>query len=491
MQAYQTAPCPYCGATWNPPGAQTCANCRNQLPPPQATYTPPGYPPSQGQPAAPDPSQYPDPNQGYSPPPGYPQAAQPDYGQAPPPDYGQAPPPDYGQQPQPGYPQADYGQQPQPGYSPPQPGYGYQDPGQAYPPGAYPSYSPQPGGYPNYQPPQGYQPDPSGQYAQAPAPAPAAGKTINLLGYPITIPASLLALLPTSMPALPSVALPQVRPGAIVGRLKPLLFIVGAIAVIWVFLTAVVPALATANLQAADQAVAAAVAHQPAVDKMLTVVVHQPTSGIDPMTDPVKAQAANDKSTADVQAALDQVRADESAIGSLDQRLSWLAPVAGAKSQAIASERHRTQIALTALKQADHVLSVSTGRGRELSSLMASMAVWRTMWSDVSKGDWAGATPLYPDAEQKLQTALNLTTDPNTIPADAQYTKQFQDVLENTEKLAEALQAKDTAGITKYRTAANNAIRAQVFDSRSYTGWIVKNLQPLADGYDGGMRGLK
>src|SRR5256886_910191 len=36
MQAYQSAPCPYCGITWNQPGAQTCANCRNQLPPPVA-----------------------------------------------------------------------------------------------------------------------------------------------------------------------------------------------------------------------------------------------------------------------------------------------------------------------------------------------------------------------------------------------------------------------------------------------------------------------
>ena len=32
MQAYQSAPCLYCGATWNPPGAQACAKCHNPLP---------------------------------------------------------------------------------------------------------------------------------------------------------------------------------------------------------------------------------------------------------------------------------------------------------------------------------------------------------------------------------------------------------------------------------------------------------------------------
>src|SRR5213082_2470742 len=86
MQAYQSAPCPYCGATWNQPGAQACANCRNPLPPPQPGYAPPGYAPAppQGYPQMPQsypgaPGGYPGqtPEQapsypGYGPPPGYP-----------------------------------------------------------------------------------------------------------------------------------------------------------------------------------------------------------------------------------------------------------------------------------------------------------------------------------------------------------------------------------------------------------------------------------
>src|SRR5213078_3632190 len=63
MQAYQSAPCPYCGATWNQPGAQACANCRNPLPPPQPGYAPPGYAQPPGYPQQPG---------GYGPPPGYP-----------------------------------------------------------------------------------------------------------------------------------------------------------------------------------------------------------------------------------------------------------------------------------------------------------------------------------------------------------------------------------------------------------------------------------
>ena len=112
MQAYQSAPCPYCGITWNQPGAQTCANCRNQLPPPQASYAPPGFAPGQqgqpyGQPNYPQQPQYPGAPGGYPGQPGQP-GQYPSYA---PPGYGQAP----------GYPQ-------QPGYGQEYPGYG---PGQA------------------------------------------------------------------------------------------------------------------------------------------------------------------------------------------------------------------------------------------------------------------------------------------------------------------------------------------------------------------------
>src|SRR6266550_2472399 len=135
MQAYQSPPCPYCGATWNQPGAQACANCRNPLPPPQPTYAPPGY--SQGQP--------PGPPQGYGAP-NYPPQA---YPQQPP--YPGAPP---------GYP----GQPGYPAYGPP----GYpQQPGAYGPDSAYGAYAPQ------------------GQATAAP------GTTFQLFGQTVTLPVAL------------------------------------------------------------------------------------------------------------------------------------------------------------------------------------------------------------------------------------------------------------------------------------------------------------
>jgi hypothetical protein len=139
MQAYQSAPCPYCGITWNQPGAQTCANCRNQLPPPQASYAPPGYPP--GQPGQP-----------------------------------------YGQ---PNYPQQGYPQQPQ--YPGQQGGY----PGQPGQPGQFPAYAP-----PGYGQTAGY-PQQAGYGQQYPGYGPtqgspgAPGTTLRLFGQTFTLPVAL------------------------------------------------------------------------------------------------------------------------------------------------------------------------------------------------------------------------------------------------------------------------------------------------------------
>src|SRR5438552_10978453 len=138
MQAYQSAPCPYCGITWNQPGAQTCANCRNQLPPPPATYARPGYAPGQ-----------------------------------------QGPP--YGQ---PAYPQQAYPQQPQ------YPGAHAGDPGQPGQPGEYPSYAPPGYGQPGYPQQPGYGQGYPG-YAPAQAPTAAPGTTLRVLGQTFTLPVTL------------------------------------------------------------------------------------------------------------------------------------------------------------------------------------------------------------------------------------------------------------------------------------------------------------
>jgi len=496
MQAYQSSPCPYCGATWNPPGAQTCANCRNQLPPPGAAYTPPGYPPAQapGQPQAPDQPEYSDPNQGYAPPPGYPQPAQPDYSQAPPPGYGQPgqpdysqpqpdwgqqqPPPDYGQQPNYGQQPPDYGQQPQPGYGAPQPGYGYPAPGQpGGPPPGYPGYPAQPGAYQTYQPPA---------YG-APAPAPAQGQTITILGQTFTLPFEL----PFALPALPAagLSLPKVHLKLSLAPLKPLIFILAAIAVVWVFLNAVVPVLATGNLKAADQAVSSAIAHQAGIDTVVSQAFAATTK--DPMTNLAVAQTTMDGRLSSVETALAQVKADEGAVNSVDQHLALLSPVSGSRSASIAAARQHLHAAAVALQKIDQVLTGFADQDRQLEQVFASIAVWKAMMDDLAKHDPATALSVYPDAQQKLQVAVASSTGSDIPPASVAYTKNFQLVLDNAQKLAEATQAKDNAGAAKANAAMQAAVRAQGYDINGALAWNLKLFQPLLDAYHAGIRALK
>jgi hypothetical protein len=491
MQAYQSSPCPYCGATWNPPGAQICANCRNQLPPPGAAYTPPGYPPAQ---APPDQPQYSDPNQGYAPPPGYPQPAQPDYSQAPPPGYGQPgqpdygqpqpdygqpqQPPDYGQQPNYGQPQPDYGQQPQPGYGAPQPGYGYPAPGQpGGPPPGYPGYPAQPEAYQTYQPPA---------YG-APAPAPAQGQTITILGQTFTLPFEL----PFALPALPAagLSLPRVHLKLSLAPLKPLIFILAAIAVVWVFLNAVVPVLATGNLKAADQAVSSAIAHQAGIDTVVSQAFAATTK--DPMTNLAVAQTTMDGRLSSVETALAQVKADEGAVNSVDQHLALLSPVSGSRSASIAAARQHLHAAAVALQKVDQVLTGFADQDRQLEQVFASIAVWKAMMDDLAKHDPATALSVYPDAQQKLQAAMASSTGSDIPPASVAYTKNFQLVLDNAQKLAEATQAKDNAGASKANAAMQAAVRAQGYDINGALAWNLKLFQPLLDAYHAGIRALK
>jgi hypothetical protein len=235
--------------------------------------------------------------------------------------------------------------------------------------------------------------------------------------------------------------------------------------------------------------VSSAIARQPAIDAAISRAFS--STGKDPMADLPGAQQGMDARLASSQAALDQVKADESAIAMLDQHLGWLSPVSGSRSSEIAAARHHLQAALAALQKVDQVLTGFVAQERQIEQVFASMAVWKTMSDDLAKKDAAGAIALNPDAQQKLQTATVSSQGTDIPPASVQYTKNFQSVLDNTEKLAEATQAKDNAGVAKYTAALQAAIRAQQFDGNGALAWNLKRFQPLLDAYHLGLRALK
>ncbi len=424
MQAYQSAPCPYCGATWNPPGAQACANCRNALPPPSPGYAPPGYPPQGQEQQPPAPAPYGAPNY---PPQGYPQM----------PQYPGAP---NGYPGQPGQPGSPY-----PTYAPP--GYA-QGPGYPQQPGAY-GQAP---GYPTYA-----------------ADAPASGSTaLRLFGQTFTVPMTL--------------------PPIVVRYQQELAYAILGVVGLMVLLLGVTPALASSQIAGADQAVATAVIHQSKIDAGFASFFAPDSSATDLAG--LKAQAVKDLQSIDNALAI--VQADEAALRGADQRLVVLQFVAPPSGAAIAAERQRLKTALDGLKQADEALTAGSNQGKVMMPALDAMIDFTKMYAAIGKHDLAGAGAPYPDAQQKLQLALSLDHAPGVPDALAKQISAFNDLVNNTESLVQAIANKDAAATKKNSDAVQAGLKTlTALEAALPADYEVKTYAHLQKGYDAAMKSLK
>src|SRR2546422_2615258 len=409
MQAYQSAPCPYCGATWNQPGAQVCANCRNALPAPPPGYAPPGYAPQGQEQGYPQMPQYPGAPSGY---PGQPAQPGPPYPTYAPPGYGQGP----------GYPQQ---------------------------PGAYG----QPPGYPNYGP------------AEAAA---SVSTTLRLFGQTLTVP----------------VALPPV---VVLYQQQLAYAILGLVGVI-VLLLGVTPALASSQIAGADQAVATALIHQSKVDAGFATFFASDSSATDPPS--LKAQALKDLQSIDNALAI--VQADESTLRGADQRLLVLQFVAPASGAAIAAERQRLKTALDGLKQADEALTAGSNQGKVMVPALDAMIDFTKMYAAIGKHDLAGAGAPYPDAQQKLQLAMSLDHAPGVPDALAKPISAFNDLVNSTESLVQAIANKDAAATNTYSAAVQAGLKTlTALVAALPADYEVKTYAHLQKGYDAAIKSLK
>ncbi|HEV2013597.1 MAG TPA: DUF3824 domain-containing protein [Candidatus Dormibacteraeota bacterium] len=429
MQAYQSAPCPYCGITWNQLGAQSCANCRNTLPPPQASYAASGYapgPPQGQQPGAPQPPGFP-----YGPP-NYPLQA-------------------YPQQPQ--YPGAPSGYPMQPG----QPGPGYP----SYAPPGYgqtPGYPPQPGAYGQMQGYPGYAP------GAAPVAAPAT-TTLRLFGQTVT--------------------LPVVVPPIVLQYQQAIAYGAVALLALLVLLFGVMPVVAASQISSANQSLSAAASHQAKVDTAFAQLISSPSGSSDPNA--LKAQW--DKLAKSFNDGLSLVQSDEAAVNGVDQRLSvihWVAPSKGAN---ISSERHRLAGALAGLNQADTAMTSAVNEAKVIQPYNDALIDYATIVAALAKHDLVGAGAPYPDAQQKIELAMSLSGAPGLPAQIAKQVSSFNDVLTNTESLVQAIQAKDPAGIKKYTDAMNAALKAMSGPAETLPAdYESKTFGPMQKAYDTAMK---
>lgn len=439
MQAYQSAPCPYCGATWNPPGAQTCTNCRNQLPPPQPTYAPPGYAPQPGG------GQQPASGQGqgaYGPPPGYPTQG---YPQAPGP-YPGAPA---------GYPGQPAGQQP------------YAMPGQ----GAYPG---QPEQYPGYAPPG---------YGQAP-PYPGAPYGANQ-GYPSYAPSG-AAPGSTSLRLFgQSFTLPVSLPPVVVQYQQTIAYAAVGLLALLIVLFGVLPSVASGQISAANQAITTALSHQSKVDAGFATMFAPDSKATD--LNVIKAQGT--KIIQSINGSLAIVQADESALSSVDGRLSILQWVALPSRNAITGERLRLKAALDGLKHADTGLTAGSNMGKVVLPTYDAMIDFTNMYTALGKHDLVGAAAPYPDAQTKLQQAISQDQLPGVPAVVAKQLTALSSLLDNTESLIQAIQNKDNASIKKYSDAVQAGLKTLSAASLP-TDYEQKTYGSEQKAYDAAMKSL-
>ena len=434
MQAYQSPPCPYCGVTWNAPGAPACANCRNPLPPPQPGYAPPGYaPPQQGQQPPPQAQGYPYAQPNYPPgPPAYPGApGQPQYP-------GAAPQPDYPGQPG----------QPYPGYA--QPGYGYPQAGYAQP-GAYPP----------------------GVYQQAPGvpgpgqPAPGQpGTALNLFGQTFT--------------------LPFVLPPVVVQYQQTIVFGVIALLVLAIVFLGITPAIASSQIANAEKPLTTAVDQQSQVDADFAKFFSMQGS-----TDPNVIKTQTQQLSKVFGDRLAWLKSEEAALQGADQPLAVIEFVAPTKAGAISSERRRIATALDGVRQAEDAFTAAVNETAVSLPLANALIDYSKMSAALAKRDLAGAGAPYPDAQQQIQQAMALDTAAGLPPQIAKQVSSFNDVLTNTESLIQAIQARNSADIKKYTAAVNAALKAMASpDETLPANYEAKTFGPMQQAYDAAMKAI-
>jgi hypothetical protein len=248
------------------------------------------------------------------------------------------------------------------------------------------------------------------------------------------------------------------------------------------------PAVATAEISAANQSLTTAASHQAKVDAVFAQLISSSNSASDPAA--LKVQFA--KLATSFNDGLTLAQSDEAALNSVDQRLSiinWGAPSKGAQ---IARERQRIAAALAGLSQADKGMTAAVNEAKVIQPYLDALIDYAKMSAALAKHDLVGAGAPYPDAQQKMELAMSLSGAPGLAPQIAKQVSSFNDVLTNTESLIQAIQAKDPAGIKKYTDATNVALKAMSSPEETLPAdYESKTFGPMQKAYDAAMKAIK
>jgi hypothetical protein len=114
------------------------------------------------------------------------------------------------------------------------------------------------------------------------------------------------------------------------------------------------------------------------------------------------------------------------------------------------------------------------------------------MYTAMGKHDLTGVDALYRDAHQKVALAMSLEHAPGVPDALTQEVSAFNDLLNNFESLAQAIQGNDAAGIKKYADAVQAGLKTMLTLSKAVpANYQFKSYGGMQKSFDAAMMTLK
>ena len=144
------------------------------------------------------------------------------------------------------------------------------------------------------------------------------------------------------------------------------------------------------------------------------------------------------------------------------------------------------------LKQADQALTAAVNEAKVIQPYIDALIDYAKIGAALAKHDLVGAGAPYPDAQQKIDLAVSNSHAAGLPPQIAKQVSSFSDVLQNTESLIQAIQAKDAAGIKKSTDAMNAALKAMSTPEETLPAdYEAKTFAPMQKAYDAAMKAIK
>ena len=249
----------------------------------------------------------------------------------------------------------------------------------------------------------------------------------------------------------------------------------------------VVPAMASSELAKDQQALTDAAGHQVTVD-----------AAIKTFLTPRNAQTKQGgiyesfRQLDTFKAALAAVRSDKQRIEDADHRLDWMGRVAVSKQAEIARIRGLNQTVLKALIQGEGALQAAVDQAGLIQALDKTSAIETQMLTAANAKDYAKVEQLYPDADRQVIAAESLARNPDMPEAARSFVALFRLTIDGTEKLMVAAQNHDPLAGQNARSMLEGVVKNSSTYGADFAvkwdDWNVRNLQPMLDAYDKGLR---